>query len=78
MQSMIFSSSPFFFFFAIYLLVHLAIPTRYRLTLIIAGSTFFYSYWNPWYVWLPYLLLLIAFFLKPNKFFDMGGGHVKT
>jgi alginate O-acetyltransferase complex protein AlgI len=59
---MIFSSPPFFFFFSIYLLFHLAIPTRHRLALIIAGSTFFYGYWNPWYVWLPYLLLLIAFF----------------
>jgi alginate O-acetyltransferase complex protein AlgI len=59
---MIFSSPPFFFFFSIYLLFHLAVPARYRLALIIAGSTFFYGYWNPWYVWLPYLLLLIAFF----------------
>jgi alginate O-acetyltransferase complex protein AlgI len=59
---MIFSSPPFFLFFSIYLLFHLAIPARYRLALIIAGSTFFYGYWNPWYVWLPYLLLLIAFF----------------
>jgi alginate O-acetyltransferase complex protein AlgI len=59
---MIFSSPPFFVFFSIYLLFHLAVPTRYRLALIIAGSTFFYGYWNPWYVWLPYLLLLIAFF----------------
>ena len=61
-QSMIFSSPPFFVFFSIYLLLHLAIPARYRLTLIISGSTFFYSYWNPWYVWLPYLLVLVAFF----------------
>src|ERR1043166_8988408 len=59
---MIFSSPPFFLFFSIYLLFHLAIPSRYRIALIIAGSTFFYGYWNPWYVWLPYFLLLIAFF----------------
>jgi alginate O-acetyltransferase complex protein AlgI len=58
---MIFSSSPFFLFFSIYLLLHLAIPARYRLGLIIAGSTFFYGYWNPWYVWLPYLLVAVAF-----------------
>ena len=58
---MIFSSPPFFLFFSIYLLLHLAVPVRYRLALIIAGSTFFYGYWNPWYVWLPYLLVAIAF-----------------
>jgi alginate O-acetyltransferase complex protein AlgI len=59
---MIFSSPPFFLFLLIYMLFHLAVPARHRLALIIAGSTFFYGYWNPWYVWLPYLLLLIAFF----------------
>src|SRR5215213_8708451 len=58
---MIFSSPSFFLFFSIYLLLHLAVPVRYRLALIIAGSTFFYGWWNPWYVWLPYLLVAIAY-----------------
>jgi len=59
---MIFSSPPFFFFFAIYFLFHLAVPLRWRLVVIILGSTAFYGYWNPWYVWIPYLIMLIAFY----------------
>jgi len=59
---MIFSSPQFIVFFAVYLFLHLAIPVRHRLALIIAGSTFFYGYWNPWYLWVPYILVAIAFF----------------
>src|SRR5258706_16104174 len=59
---MIFSSPQFIVFFAVYLFLHLAITVRHRLALIIAGSTFFYGYWNPWYLWVPYILVAIAFF----------------
>jgi alginate O-acetyltransferase complex protein AlgI len=58
---MIFSSAPFFLFFVIYFLLHLSIPIRWRLTLIIIGSSFFYGYWNPWDIWIPYLLAFLAF-----------------
>jgi alginate O-acetyltransferase complex protein AlgI len=58
---MIFTSPPFFLFFAIYLLLYLLVPVRWRLTLIILASTFFYGYWNPWHVWIPYLLIVLAF-----------------
>ena len=58
---MIFSSPTFFAFFLIYFLFHLAVPLRWRLPLIIGGSTIFYGWWNPLYVWVPYLLTLLAF-----------------
>lgn len=58
---MLFSSPAFFGFFALYLLCHLLTPAHYRLLLIIVGSTIFYAYWNPWYVGVPYLLIVIAF-----------------
>src|SRR4051812_527615 len=58
---MLFSSWPFFVFFAVYLALQLLVPQRYRLLLIIVGSTIFYSYWNIAYVWVPYLLIAIAY-----------------
>jgi len=57
-----FSSPPFFAFFAIFFTAHLLVPPKYRLFLIIIGSTIFYSYWNPAYVWLPHALVALAFF----------------
>ncbi len=59
---MLFSSPPFFLFFAIYFLVHLTVPPRWRLSLIIVGSTIFYGYWNPYYIWIPHFLMLLAYF----------------
>lgn len=59
---MIFHSSIFLFFFALYFLLHIAIPAKYRLLLIILGSTLFYAYWNPYYIWVPYLLTLMSYF----------------
>ena len=38
------------------------IPARWRLYLIIAGSTIFYAWWKIEYVWIPYLLMAIAYF----------------
>jgi len=59
---MLFSSPVFFVFFAFYFLLHLVLPVKYRLYLIICGSTVFYAWWKLDYVWLPYLLAAIAFF----------------
>jgi alginate O-acetyltransferase complex protein AlgI len=58
---MLFSSPAFFVFFACYFALHIAVPRRYRNYLIIAGSTVFYAWWKIEYVWLPYLLMAIAY-----------------
>ena len=58
---MLFSSPVFFAFFAIYFVLHLATPRRARILLIIVGSTVFYAWWKVSYVWLPYLLMAIAY-----------------
>jgi alginate O-acetyltransferase complex protein AlgI len=58
---MLFSSPIFFFFFSLYLLPHLLISSRFRLALIIAGSSIFYAYWNPYYLWVPYGLTFVAY-----------------
>src|SRR3954465_13106015 len=58
---MLFSSPTFFLFFAIYFLFHLLLPSRWRVYLIICGSTVFYAWWKVDYVWLPYLLMAIAY-----------------
>ncbi len=58
---MIFHSSIFLFFFALYFILHLGLPARFRLGLIIVGSTLFYAYWNPMYVWVPYLLTFLSY-----------------
>jgi len=59
---MLFSSPVFFVFFVVYFIIHLVIPARWRLYLIIPGSTIFYAWWKLEYVWLPYLLMAIAYF----------------
>ena len=59
---MLFSSPVFFVFFITYFVFHRYIPSAYRIYLIIVGSTIFYAYWNPLYVWLPYYLIVVAFF----------------
>ena len=59
---MLFSSPPFFVFFAVYLLLHMFVPLRWRLTLVIAGSAFFYAYWNPYYAWIPFAYIALAYF----------------
>jgi alginate O-acetyltransferase complex protein AlgI len=59
---MLFSSPVFFLFFAVYFATHLLIPARWRLYLIIVGSTIFYAWWKLEYVWIPYLLMAIAYF----------------
>ena len=58
---MLFSSPVFFLFFLIYFVLHLLLPLRFRLPLIIAGSAIFYSYWNPYYLWLPFVIMWLAY-----------------
>lgn len=59
---MLFSSPEFFVFFVVYLTIHLLVPARLRLYLIIAGSAFFYGWWNPVFIGLPFALSAIAYF----------------
>ncbi len=58
---MIFSSPTFFFFFLVYFCLHLLIPARYRIFLIICGSSVFYAWWKLSYAWLPYLLMATGY-----------------
>jgi alginate O-acetyltransferase complex protein AlgI len=57
---LLFSDSTFLVFFSVYLALHFAIPPRARIYLIIIGSTIFYAWWRIVYIWLPYLLAVIA------------------
>jgi alginate O-acetyltransferase complex protein AlgI len=57
---MLFSDPIFFLFFFVYFILHLLVPPRARLLLIIAGSSVFYAWWRPAFLWLPYLLTAIA------------------
>jgi|SRR5215472_1434485 len=59
---MIFSTPVFFAFFVVYFGLHFAIPVRHRLWLIIVGSTFFYAWWKLDYLWIPFVLMGIAYF----------------
>ena len=58
---MLFSSPAFFVFFAAYLCCHAIVPARYRVALIIGGSTFFYAWWKVEYTWLPFALMATAY-----------------
>ena len=57
---MLFSDPAFFAFFVAYFCLHVVTPPRFRLYLLIGGSTIFYAWWRLDYVWVPYLLGLIA------------------
>ena len=58
---MLFSSPVYFVFFAAYFALHAVLPRKFRVLLIVVGSALFYSYWDPTYTWVPYLLILIAY-----------------
>lgn len=58
---MLFSTAQFGIFFLVYLSLHLTLPFSWRLPLIIVGSTIFYGWWKPSYVWLPFALTLVAY-----------------
>ena len=57
---MLFSDPVFFAFFLLYFPLHLSLPSRLRIYLVIVGSTVFYAYWRTDYVWLPYAVTLIC------------------
>jgi len=59
---MLFSSPSFLIFFGAYLVLHAFLPLRFRLSLIVVGSAIFYGYWNPVYIWLPFAIMLIAYY----------------
>ena len=58
---MLFSSITFAIFLLPYLLIHRITPPRYRNYVIIAGSLIFYGWWKPEHLWIPILLIAIAF-----------------
>lgn len=58
---MLFSAPEFFAFFLLYLLLHVVVPARHRLALVIVASTVFYGWWNWRYVWIPHALMLLAY-----------------
>ncbi len=57
---MLFFEPTFVAFFIVYFALHLMVPARSRLWLIIVGSTVFYAWWRPEYVGLPYILTVLA------------------
>ena len=59
---MLFSSPVFLLFFLLFFVTYTIAPLRYRLAVIIVGSTIFYGYWNVYLTLFPHALMLIAFF----------------
>ena len=57
---MLFSDPTFFLFFVIYFPLHILLPPRFRIYLIILGSAVFYSFWNPVYIVMPVALAAIG------------------
>ena len=57
---MVFSSFEFVIFFTFYLVFHFIVQTNFRVFLIILGSLFFYSYWEPVFVVFPLLLTFVS------------------
>jgi alginate O-acetyltransferase complex protein AlgI len=58
---LLFSSPTFFLFFVVYFAMHLVVPARYRIYLIICGGTVFYAWWRVEYTWLPFFLTATAY-----------------
>src|SRR5438105_3759967 len=58
---MLFGSPVFILFFIIYFGLHLAVPPRRRVWLIIVGSAIFYARWRIEYAWLPFVLAITAY-----------------
>jgi alginate O-acetyltransferase complex protein AlgI len=57
---MLFSDPTFFLFFVAYFPLHVLLPPRFRIYLIILGSAVFYSFWHPVYIVMPVALAAIA------------------
>lgn len=58
---MVFSSPEFLLFFLLYILAWSFLNKRFRLSIIITGSLFFYGYWKWPYIYIPVLLTGIAY-----------------
>lgn len=59
---MLFSEPRFFLFFAVYAVIHVLLPPRWRIWLVIVGGTIFYASWRPDYLWVPLGLSVVAHF----------------
>ena len=59
---MLFSEPRFFVFFAIYVVLHVLLPARWRIWLVIIGGAVFYASWRPDYLWVPLGLSVLAHF----------------
>jgi len=59
---MLFSEPRFFLFFACYAVLHVLLPPRLRIWLVIFGGAAFYASWRPEYLWVPLGLSFVAHF----------------
>jgi len=59
---MIFSTLEYFIFFFIYFWLYKLLQPKFSIYLIIAGSLFFYGWWNPILIWVPAVLCTVAYF----------------
>ncbi len=59
---MLFSEPRFFLFFAVYAVLHVVLPPRFRIWLVILGGAAFYASWRWDYLWVPLGLSLVAHF----------------
>lgn len=57
---MLFSEPRFFLFFAVYAVLHVLIPARFRIWLVIVGGAAFYASWRHDYLWVPLGLSVVA------------------
>lgn len=57
---MLFSEPRFFLFFLVYAVLHVLVPARYRIWLVILGGAAFYASWRPEYLWVPLGLSVVA------------------
>lgn len=73
---MLFSDSRFFIFFAVYFLVHQILPRYLMMGLVVIGSTFFYGYWNPLFIPIPFTLVTFTYFAA-RKITQSQNAHLK-
>lgn len=59
---MIFNSLLFFLFFVAVFVLHWILPTKFRWTILLAASIFFYAYAQPEYIAVPLLVAVISYF----------------
>ena len=59
---MIFNSLTYFLFFLVYYIFYRFLPNKSQNYLIIIGSLIFYAWWEPTYIWIPVLLIMISFY----------------